>query len=205
MTITVGNVNIPFKSNDMFNGAFKYLQTLSGTENICQNIVKVSASSTKTGRTEIPLIKKDEDLNYYWTSQLEDVGWYEVDFKNNKFYLESYVIRDHTQDFHSAWKILGSNDGVKYDVVDEVTNFQRPSGTYVNLNFTCKYPKARRFLKFYKDRARFANDGLLVFHRLEFFGRFVEPRHSLCSCKQNKYARGALFIYQVLLLIYNIS
>ena len=40
MTVKVGNVNIPFKQNDMFNGAFKYLQTLSGTENICQNIFK---------------------------------------------------------------------------------------------------------------------------------------------------------------------
>ena len=205
MTVKVGNVNIPFKQNDVFNGAFKYLQTLSGTENICQNIVKVSASSTQGGRTELPIIRTDEDTSIFWYSQNEKVGWYEIDFKNNKFYLESYVIRDHAQDFHSTWKILGSNDGLKYDVVDEITNYQKPSGTYVNLNFTCKYPKARRIFRFYKDGSRFVNDYLLIFHRLEFFGRFVESRHNLCSYKQNKSTRDALFIYQALLLIYGVS
>ena len=202
MTVKVGNVNIPFKQNNMFNGAFKYLQTLSGTENICQNIVKVSASSTQTGRTELPIIRTDYNTDYYWTTQSEKISWYEVDFINNTFYLESYVIRDHAKDFHSTWKILGSNDGIKYDVVDEVTNFQRPSGTFPSLSFKCKYPKARRIFRFYKDQARFYNDFILVFHRLEFFGRFVESRPNLCSRKQNKCTRDTSFIHQAKLILW---
>ena len=164
MTVKVGHVKIPFDPKNVFNGAFKYLQTLSGTENICQNIIKISVSSTIQGTVDIPVVRKYEDITYYWMSQSEKIGWYEVDFKNNRFYLESYVIRDHGRDFHTEWKILGSNDGITYDVVDEVTNYQRPPEAYVNYNFTCKYPKARRYFKFYKDGSRFYNNEILVIH-----------------------------------------
>ena len=166
------NIKLRYNQNDPLNGAFSYLQKTFNKENICDGIVKVSASSSVQNLYN-PVIKRDFNTDDYWFSRAENGSWYEVDFLQNNFFLTSYLIRAHAVDFFENWKMLGSNDGVNFDVLDEVTNFLKPSTAFHNLSFKCKYPKMRRIFRLVPNGKRYKDDFISVIYRLEFYGRFV--------------------------------
>ena len=166
------NVKLSYHSNDPLNGAFTYLQKKFNKEDIHEDIVKITASSTKQNLYN-PIIRRDFSLGTYWYSESENGSWYEVDFLQNNFYLKSYLIRTYYWDFFEKWQVLGSNDGVHFDVVDDVTDFKKPTEGHHNIFFKCKYPKMRRIFRIVANGKRFADSCHFVIHRLEFYGMFV--------------------------------
>ena len=175
------NVRFTYKQSDTLNGAFTYLQKKFNTINIHEKIVKINSSSSEKN-LYIPVTNRDCVTDIYWNSKNENGSWYEVDFQQNLFYLTNYFIRAAAHDFFSKWQVLGSNDGVNYDVVDDVTDFKEP--TTDNLVFKCKYPKVRKIYRIVTNGKRFAGDYIFHMHRLEFYGSFVSSPF-VKTCKIN--------------------
>ena len=161
-----------YYENSPLDGAFTYMQKAFNKVNINEGFVKINASSS-TQSSESPVIKRNMGTDNFWGSDDENGSWYEVNFLKNSFYLTSYEIRDHPQDFYSAFQVLGSNDGQNFDVVDDVKDFERPNGdTNVNVLFRCKYPKRRKIFRIVTKGVRFYGDHRFYIHRLEFYGIF---------------------------------
>ena len=174
--ITIGTVPIPFDPERFLNGAFAYIQNITHeTDIIKNNYIKLSVSSSINGNLKVPINQKDIE-NVYFQSSNEVGSWYEIDFINNFFYLETYLLRARAHDFFSEWKIYGSNDGKNYQIVDEIFDFPYPNGDFVNLNFTCKYPSTNRIFRFVPNGLRYGNDNITIIHRIEFFGSFISSR-----------------------------
>ena len=180
--MSVSNVIINYDENAPLNGAFTYLQTKFNKTNINDGIVRISASTTVQS-LEHPVVRRDIGIGDYWYSDDVNGSWYEVDFIQNNFYLESYVLRAADRDFFSRWQVLGSDDNVHYDVVDDVIDFQKPSVEYSCIRFVCKYPKTRRSFRIVTYGKKFGSNSFKFYlYRLEFYGRFVSKRNRLLSC-----------------------
>ena len=177
------DVKMVYYEHSPLNGAFTYLQKAFNRDNINDGIVKINASST-VQNLESPVVKRNIGTDSPWNSGNKNESWYEVDFLQNNFYLTSYVIRDHAQDFYSTFQVLGSNDGQRFDVVDDVTNFERPEGdAYYNILFKCKYPKRRKIFRIATKGTRFYGDHNFFIHRLEFYGVF-NSRQFFKTCQR---------------------
>ena len=194
----ITGVRLAYESSSTLNGAFTYLQTYHKRTDINNGIVKINASSVN-GDINTPVVKRDLG-SCYWYSNNENGSWYEVDFLKNKFYLEGYFIRAHPQDYFANWQVLGSYDGENYDVVDEVSNYTRPS-SFDNY-FKCKYPKQRRIFKILTNGTRFYGNYTFYLYRLEFYGRLTTLNNNRCTrarrCKDNDY-----FAYFLIIAISN--
>ena len=92
------NVKLRYNPNYPLNGAFTYLQKKFNKENITEDIVKINTSGTEQNLYN-PVIMRDFDTYSYWRSESKNGSWYEVDFLQNIFYLKSYLLRTHSQDF----------------------------------------------------------------------------------------------------------
>ena len=168
--MTVPSVRLRYRNSSPFNGAFTYLQKYFNKDEISEDIVKITSKSSGDNLV-FPVEKRDLGFDYFG-SCCESDNWYEVDFLQNNFFLESYEIRDYYWDFFPSWEVLGTNDGVHYDVVDNVTGFEQPSVGHHNLHFKCKYPKTRRSFRIIVHGNRFQGDTFFYIYRLEFYGRF---------------------------------
>ena len=188
--LIIGNVPIIYNENSPLNGSFAYIQKISGTEEIVkENYIKVSVSSSSNQNIELPITNQTFDTLITWYSRNEENSWYEIDFLNNFFYLESYLIRNHGQDFFREWKILGSNDGINYQEVDHKTDFQKPSETHINILFNCSKPATFRIFRYIPIGTRYLGDYYLFFHRLQFYGSFMDAK----SMKLIKYTKHHFF------------
>ena len=186
------NVRIKYKPNDPLNGAFAYLQKKFNTVDIQDEFVKINASSTVKD-LYVPVTLKDFVTSKYWTSKNENGSWYEVDFLQNMFYLEKYFLRAATFDFFSKWQVLGSNDGIHFDVVDDVTDFEKPK--IDSITFKCKYPKIRRVFRIVANGESNIGDFVFNLHRLEFYGSFVSNLiFKTCKNKNNNNRISFAFI-----------
>ena len=196
--IVIGNVIIEYDYKNEFNGAFRYIQNLVGDNDIVsKNYVKVSVSSSNNQNPSTPVI--DNTLgDTYWQSEDIENSWYEIDFVNNSFYLESYVLRMNIVDFYKEWEILGSNDGINYEVIDNQTDFAQPSGIVINKRFICKNPLTKRMFRYQPKGTRFRGDHYVTLHRIDFFGSFMSSHTHIISCLQNInhiYYPHCLFIF----------
>jgi len=178
------NVNIRYNPNDPLNGAFAHLQKVFKRSDINNGIVKITASSNIKNLNN-PVVLKNFDIDEHWYSEKVNGSWYEVDFLQNNFYLKSYVIRNFYHEFLAKWQVLGSNDGVNFDVVDDVTDFEEPSEGYHNIHFVCKYPKMRRIFRIVGNGKRFYGDYHFVIHRLEFYGMIISSIPGLCITRKS--------------------
>jgi hypothetical protein len=193
------SVKLGYDPNDPLNGAFTYLQKVFGRSDINNGIVKINASSTVQNLYN-PVVIRDFTDNLCWYSSSVNGSWYEVDFLQNDFYLKSYIIRDYYWDFFEKWQVLGSNDGVHFDVVDDVTNFAQPSTGLHNIHFVCKYPKMRRIFRVVANGKRFYGDYAFVIHRLEFYGMITSSIRGLCgTCRCRNHLRSTLDLSIILL------
>ena len=168
----ITNVHLTYNAKDPLNGAFTYLQKAYNKIDISDGIIKISARGSTSQNMNYPIVNRDLGSGY-WRSSEGNGSWYKVKFLKNNFFLESYFVRAWQYDFFSNWTVLGSNDGIKYDVVDELINFKVPSSW--NNHFVCKYPKARRMFKIVTNGKDFNNFYRFHIYRLEFFGKFVDP------------------------------
>ena len=192
-----------YNSNNPLNGVFAHLKNVSKKTNISDDFIRIKPSSTlgKTIYGSYNMYSPIIDKNYqseYWCSEDKNNSWYEIEFLKNRVYLESYFIYASQHEYFSNWKVLGSNNGIDYDVVDEVSGYTKPQG-WSNY-FQCKYPKTRRFFKIVASGQRFGKDGFfLCIRKLEFYGwSFKNGR--MCSINTSYHHPSFVFCLIILCL-----
>ena len=195
MTLS-SNIELQYHSNAPLNGALKYLQNFTKRTDINNGVVKISARSS-VKNLKLPVVKRDLGDDYF-ESENENGSWYEVDFLKNNFYLKSYFIRACPWCYFPSWQILGSNDGIKYDVIDEVSGYTQPA-SYDN-HFECKYPKRRRLFRMITNGKNLNGKSYTFFlRRIEFYGKFVSKiAKQSCGASCNK---NNLLIYCFVILL----
>ena len=181
--VIVGNVPIPYDSAHPLNGSFAYLQKITDIKDIVFNkIVKVRVSSTNNSNLAVPLIETNETANIFWLSKDIDSNFYEVDFVDNFFRLESFVIRFHKNDFMSQWSILGSNDGIHYETLFNASDYRSNINGYGNFHFNCSKIATKRIFRYETHGVRKVNDYYTYLHRLQFYGSFIDPTLMVKTC-----------------------
>ena len=187
--IDIGTIKIPLDENNIYADAIKYLQDLSNQEDVVDlNLVKISTSLTSTTNLKYPILKKSDDINYYFTASNPGEFWYEIDFLNNQFYLDTYLIRASDQEYFKEWKVLGSNDGIHYSIIDHIKDFTQPKNDYCSIPFKCQFPNTYRFIRLWTHGKRFNNDDLIFIHRLEFYGAFISSSSIKTSHSAEKFS-----------------
>jgi hypothetical protein len=103
----------------------------------------------------VPLSRDGETTGSRWCSNGKENGYFGVDFNESRILLESYIYRAHSRDFQPPWQVLGSNDGVNWDIVCFYKAFQQPSDAFHTLNFPCNASKPYRIIKHFTIHKRF--------------------------------------------------
>ena len=193
----ISNVVINYNESDPLNGAFRYLQRVNNRKDINDGVVKITASTT-VQNLYLPVVESSLDATYFY-SESQDKSWYEIDFLQNRFYLESYVLRTNRRDFFAKWTIEGTNDGKSYDIIDDVSGFTQPEPTLLSLRFFCKYPKIRKSFRFVSNGKRFCCDDYRIYlYRIEFYGRFASSRRAISACSK-KFHNTFSYMFMTLL------
>ena len=191
------------ETNNYFDGAITYLQTIYGTDLVSKNIIKINVMNPGNAFQNIPVTKRDDNntnINNYYYSTDEEFSYYEIDLLNKSFHLESYSIRCNQQDFFSQWEIQGSNDGIHYTTVDYVEDFEEPTQEHHSQHVICKYPQTVRYIKYQTKDKRFGGDFVLYLYRIEFFGYFVPQIKQKCTCV-NSFQFISLYAFLIIILV----
>ena len=192
---------VPYSSENPLNGAFSYIQSFYQTQEISPIFVQARNSSKHEGTLDPKdTFTADVSTTSYWCSNNVENSWFEIYFNNNFFYLESYTIRAYYKDFFSEYKVLGSNDGYKYDLIDEKSDLTEPpsSPNFPSIHYECKYPKARKMFKFIPKGKKFGENYRFCIYNIDLFGRFKSKSNNQnCSCKNR------IFVPSFILAIIN--
>lgn len=99
----------------------------------------------------------EEYENQYSGYTKQSDGWFEIDFKDKKINLTSYTLRtsyNGPNDYShpKSWRIVGSNDRNKWDVLNHQTNNSSLNGMYYQNRFTCENnPNYYRYIKYIQE------------------------------------------------------
>lgn len=111
--------------------------------------------------TLINVIKYDGEninkhyFNDYQTHPNENDGWIQFDFVERKINLTSYTLRTSSdnESYHAkSWRIVGSNDCIEWDVLDQQIDNSSMNGMYEKHRFECnKNNNYYQYIKFIQD------------------------------------------------------
>lgn len=133
------------------------------------------------------LIKYDsqniDKCNYNWHTKppSESDGWIEFDFGERKINLSSYTLRSccsgaGSECFPKSWRIVGSNDGEKWDELDHQVNNSSLRIKLQQHRFECQnknsnYYKLIRYIQ--EDSTNDSDKYYVFFTCIEFFGSIL--------------------------------
>lgn len=172
---TPATKTLAYASGGDTNGLFYWLGTKGGTQpysNPGQNgIVAYSQSSTFNNSTLAANNLNNRgatDNSFHTLNNYNE--WVEVDLKQ-KFNLRGYSIQgrtDYNGNHPKSWNILGSNNGIDRDIIDQVAGFSVAFNTWVyraidNSNYY-------RYYRLQATGADSSNGGYLAFGEWEFYG-----------------------------------
>ena len=104
-------------------GIFSYLQGQAGFTNLHEKGI-ISITTNYQSSSNDPLFLMDKSTSTYWASGDNIDAYLLIDFKKNKVIVEDYWINDYGVDFSQEWKMLGSNDNVRWTLIsNEKTSY----------------------------------------------------------------------------------
>ena len=162
-----------------------------------RNLFNVSAaSSTACCKPENAL---NADNTYYHNNYTAS-NWYQVTFKEF-FLLKSYTFltRYNINDSHPCeWKVRGSNNGVKWDVIDHVETYEL-FGLSLKKNFAVTRKIAPyKHIRITQVKSVMGTDSIFTFGALDFFGTYYQSVYfwlNKCSRSSNKYTPNSVFAF----------
>lgn len=181
-------INCEYKG-DSLDGIISYLEKIDGEDIVEKGILKLSCG-TRNEDPQFPLsnlIKyNSNDVNKYFYNhfnsnpQQEKVAWIEFDFCHLKVNLSSYTIRSYgygSGGCHpKSWRIVGSNDGKQWDILDHQVNNPNLNGSNRQIRFECENNNNYyRFIRFYQEDAWHSETYKYYFNIacFEFFGSII--------------------------------
>ena len=164
------SILIPFLQQDPLNGVFSFLRK----ESIHYTTSASANSGDKHASVTDPLFK-----SYWYSGNIPD-SWWGVDFGSHAIKLSHYSIKTDSSEppypaHIKSWAIEGSCDGIEWKTLDE----HRDSSELNCKSFVKSFEISDnqtyyRYLRLKNLGQNYANDFVLRFSRIEFFGALLK-------------------------------
>lgn len=171
---------------DELSGIISCIKQMTSTRTDGNNGIKLSCGGTED--KEHPLVNlitydKNHINDYFYNFLMPlkyDEGWVEFDFGFRKINVASYTIRTSgSYGYHpKSWQIVGSNDHMNWEIIDQQTDNPTMNGKFIQHRFTCqKTNKFYQFIRYIALDAFVTNvyNNCICLTCIEFFGSIKTP------------------------------
>ncbi|MEH2392605.1 MAG: discoidin domain-containing protein [Nostoc sp.] len=168
-------INLNYASDGDTNGLFYYLGTNAKTtdwSNPTGNGVLISASSTENGS----LSSLVDRVSSQWFSNINANNYVQFQLTNCKLKPTKYSIktRSNNADYYPRnWQLLGSNDGINWDVVDEQINNNTLSSISQWLTIPVSTTTKYSYFRLLQNGADSSGAGYLCLGEVELYGFYT--------------------------------
>ena len=137
-----------------------------------------------------------EGCTDYWNSKNNSPSrWYQVEFKHFKVFIKGYYFAHNPIHYMRNWKILGSDNGVDWDILDERILENKPDKTK-NV-YECQNPLSRRYIRYQSDSTNFDDNSYITLGSFDLLGSVLWCFNSNKIC--HKYHHYLSFMCLILL------
>lgn len=167
-----------------FDGLIHHLWDEYGENPIEEGVIKVMASSTLTGNVNNLFEYSDFSSFLCWNLRNELDGYVEVDFCDHRVNISHYSMRTPTDggydnDYPKTWSLEGSNDGIRWKLLDKRINDESLHGEDLTATFECENVtnESFRYIRLYQRGTSHFSGGYqsyMYISTLEFFGSFTQ-------------------------------
>lgn len=155
-------------NGEEFNGIIKYLTNKTGG-NIHDNGTIETTTNTYHGGNE-PKFLLDFHYNNFYESNQANNAWVCFDFKDMKIKITNYSIKSNTNSPNGrnlrSWDLEVSNDGQKWEKIDERRNCKEINGSLLTATFS-------RYVRLHQTDTTW-NGRNPWFYYIEFYGYLIE-------------------------------
>lgn len=183
-------IECKFKGNEL-SGIIQYLEKTFGEDLENNNVLRITGGGFPNSSCPITnLIKYDKNSinNFYYNYSSQDPksendAWIQFDFGKRRINLSSYTIRACCHDTANeckakSWRIVGSNDGQNWDILDHQVDRSELKDKYSEHIFNCeKNDKYYRYIRYIQEETWYTNDNCkyyIHFSCIELFGTILE-------------------------------
>ena len=186
-----------------FNGSFNYF--LTSFENHMDYLYAKASTNTETAQNAIYHPPEKNSYSSVVGSEPQSITFgYKYGYA---LYITSYTLRSSGAVSNSnghlrSWNLLGSLDGVSWDVIDSQTNFELLNGALLYVNIPCKENLYKHF-RINQTGVGFGSRYGFSLNKIDFFGILVSNyRPKIYSCFCNSTTKDNLIITYILLLLF---
>ncbi|KAK8849359.1 hypothetical protein M9Y10_018758 [Tritrichomonas musculus] len=160
-----------------FNGIFNYLRNLSN--NNIENEVTFDSTYKDPNAKNVVIY---EDENKFFNPINKPGNWISFDFKARKVILTDYTIRSihygANWSHPKSWVIEGSNDGKKWENLDEENDCSHLSGKSLVHTFKITNKEMKEFskIRMRSTGTSWDNGNYLSFEAIEMYGKLIDPK-----------------------------
>lgn len=169
---------------DELSGIISCIRQMTGEILNGNDIIRMSSGGTQDPNHPLTnIVKYDADHidNYFYNFLMpikSNDGWIEFDFLNRKVQITSYTIRTNMYYqfyYHpKTWKIIGSNDHLKWDLIDIQNDREEMNGVSKQNRYTCNRNNCNfyQYIRFVQieNWGDKSNKGFIYLSCIEFFG-----------------------------------
>ena len=167
-------------TNNEFNGIFNYLTSKTGGNIHDNGTIEVTSNSIQYDASYHPKhLTCLSQNNYFVNGSFSDEVWVCFDFKNMEIEITSYAIKSIQREKGCAhiknWSIEISNDGEKWEKIDEHSNYAELNGPDIVKAFDVSPRIFARYCRFVHNNDYYGNlDYNLGLNSIEFYGKLKE-------------------------------
>lgn len=171
-------IEYPYNSERPLDGIFKHLTDISKGNIQTNKTIEMSCSRLCCYKLET-IVDSNNSSEYTHIDRSQNVAWLKIDFKKYKVLLKSYLIKVRDNScirFLRSWRIDISNDGEKWETIDERNDVSELNGqNNMKLFNVEKCNNPFRFMRIFTDKVNWnnQNDGFTI-GNLELFGNLIE-------------------------------
>ena len=167
----ISSIYFPYESGcDKLKGILSYIREKAGIDNLNRYVVSRGSKSNQNYNADNIVLGES------FAGQEPDYNWCEVDFQKGRIWITNYTWRANTIDFFKKFQVLGSDDGIHWDIIDERETTFDTSNPTISKTFNCKNPLTRRIIKIHPLDTTWNNNRALWIHKLEFFGFYFSSK-----------------------------
>ena len=178
ITSQVVKNDIPYTQDKNFNGIINYLQ--NNSQSISDEIEITSSSIMNDDKDFSPLnVIRYNDNNIEFCSKRDETPWICFYFKKHKIIPKNYTIESYNgivnHHHPRAWVIEGSNNNIKWEIIDEEKDCSFLNGPNIVHTFSISNSSNQeyQYLRMRRTGNNWSDDRLLNFKHFEFFGSIV--------------------------------
>ena len=167
---------------DPFDGIFNYLTKVFNGNIKELGVIHIECSSFFSDKIKLKSILEDD--GDWGTLNRKKPQWINFGFKPGKVAITGYTIRTHGHEIWSkshlrSWILLGSNDEINWDIIDEQNDVIDFKGTYhATKTFQTKETVFYSTIRLQRTSKTWGENYYLALNRFELFGYIIDPKEN---------------------------